>query len=100
MKTQLPVVGVRGWSALCPENTGNLRQTCLAPELPLPMCAQREICGLVIGIGWNSNVRVDPAVKNIKGAEVHILPTPQAFELFNRCVSEGRRVVLIAHSTC
>lgn len=55
---------------------------------------------LVIGIGWESAVRVDSAIEEIEGVEVHILPTPEAFDLFNRCVSEGRRVVLIAHSTC
>lgn len=55
---------------------------------------------VVIGIGWDSAVRVDPAVKNLEGVEVEILPTPAAFELFNRCVSEDRVVVLIAHSSC
>lgn len=55
---------------------------------------------LVIGIGWHSAVRVDPAIEELEGIEIHILPTPQAFELFNRYVSAGRRVTLIAHSTC
>jgi len=55
---------------------------------------------LVIGIGWDSAARVDPAIEEIEGIEVHVLPTPEAFDLFNRCVSAGRRVVLIAHSTC
>ena len=55
---------------------------------------------LVIGIGWHSAASVDPAIQELQGVEVHILPTPEAFELFNRYVSEGRRAVLIAHSTC
>lgn len=55
---------------------------------------------LVIGTGWHGAVRVDPAVQEIEGIEVHILRTPAAFELFNEFVSSGRRVVLIAHSTC
>jgi hypothetical protein len=55
---------------------------------------------LVIGIGWHSAVHVDPAIEALKGVEVHILPTPQAYDLFNRYVSAGRRVALIAHSTC
>ena len=59
-----------------------------------------EVEVLVIGIGWHSAVRVDPAVAALEGVEVHILPTPQAYDLFNRYVSEGRRVALLAHSTC
>ena len=55
---------------------------------------------LVIGTGWHGAVRVDPAVQEIEGIEVHILRTPAAFELFNELVSSGRRVALVAHSTC
>ena len=49
---------------------------------------------VVIGIGWNSVVNVAPAIRNLEEAEIHILPTPAAFEFFNQCVSEGRKVVL------
>jgi hypothetical protein len=55
---------------------------------------------LIIGTGWHGAVRVDPAVQEIEGTEVHILRTPAAFDLFNEYVSRGRKVVLIAHSTC
>jgi hypothetical protein len=55
---------------------------------------------LIIGIGWDSAVRVDPAIRAIDGLEVQILPTPEAFELFNRYRALGRKVVLLAHSTC
>ena len=55
---------------------------------------------LVIGVGWHSAVRVDPAIEALEGVEIHVLPTPQACDLFNRYVSAGRRVTLIAHSTC
>jgi hypothetical protein len=55
---------------------------------------------LVIGTGWHGAAKVDPAVQEIEGAEVHILRTPVAFELFNELVSNGKRVALIAHSTC
>ncbi len=55
---------------------------------------------VVIGIGWESLVKVDPAIEEMEGVEIHILPTPKAFDLFNRYVLEGRKVVLIAHSTC
>jgi hypothetical protein len=59
-----------------------------------------EVEVVVIGIGWHSAVQVDPAIQDLGGREVHILPTPEAFDLFNRAVSEGRQVILIAHSTC
>ncbi len=55
---------------------------------------------VIIGIGWHSAVMVDPAVRSLAGYQVHILPTPEAFELYNRCVSLGKRVVLLAHTTC
>ena len=55
---------------------------------------------LVVGTGWHGAVTVDPAVQELDGIEVHILQTPAAFELFNKLVSSGRRVALIAHSTC
>jgi hypothetical protein len=55
---------------------------------------------LVIGTGWHGAAKVDAVVQEIEGAEVHILQTPAAFELFNELVSSGRRVALIAHSTC
>jgi hypothetical protein len=55
---------------------------------------------LVVGIGWEGAVRVDPAVEAIEGVEVHILQTPDAYDFFNECVSRGIPVVLIAHSTC
>jgi hypothetical protein len=59
-----------------------------------------DVEALVIGTGWHGAVQVDPAVQGIEGIEVHILPTPAAFDLFNEYVSRGRTVVLIAHSTC
>ncbi len=55
---------------------------------------------LVIGTGWQDMARVDPAIHELEGVEIHSLPTPQAFELFNRYRSEGKRVVIIAHATC
>ena len=55
---------------------------------------------VVIGTGWQGAVRVDPAVQEIEGIKVHVLQTPAAFELFNEYVSQGRKVILIAHTTC
>jgi hypothetical protein len=59
-----------------------------------------EVEALVIGIGWDGEVRVDPAVQQMEGIEVHVLRTPAAFDLLNEYVSSGRVVVLLAHSTC
>lgn len=58
---------------------------------------------VVIGTGWHGAVQVDPAVQNIErvdGIIVYIQRTPEAFALFNELKSQGRKVVLIAHSTC
>ena len=55
---------------------------------------------IIVGIGWNGLVRVDDKVTNLEGYEVHILRTPDAFKLFNDFKSHGKRVALIAHSTC
>jgi hypothetical protein len=55
---------------------------------------------LVVGTGWQGAVTVDPAIEKIEGVEVYVLRTPAAFDLFNECVSAGRKCALIAHSTC
>jgi hypothetical protein len=55
---------------------------------------------IVIGTGRHGAVRVDPAVQGIEGVEVNILRTPEAFTRFNELKAQGRKVVLIAHSTC
>ena len=58
---------------------------------------------VVIGTGWHGAVQVDPAVQNIErvdGIVVYIQRTPEAFALFNELKAQGRKVVLIAHSTC
>lgn len=59
-----------------------------------------DVDSLVIGIGWDGDVRVDPSVKELKGVNVYTLITPDAFSLYNKLKSNGKRVVLIAHSTC
>ena len=55
---------------------------------------------LIIGTGWEEAVKVDRRIATLPGVEVHILPTPAAFALFNKCRAAGRKVVMIAHSTC
>ena len=59
-----------------------------------------EVEIVVIGIGWNDVVKVDEAIRNIEKVKVEILSTPQAYETYNQYKSEGKKVVLIAHSTC
>jgi hypothetical protein len=56
---------------------------------------------VVIGIGWDSIARVaEDAMALGSEAEIRVLPTPLAFALYNSLVAGGRRVVLLAHSTC
>jgi hypothetical protein len=55
---------------------------------------------LIVGTGWQDAVSVDAAIEQLRGIEVHILKTPAAFALYNDYRSQGRRVVLLAHSTC
>ena len=56
---------------------------------------------LAIGNGWDSVAQVEDAVKtDYPDVELHILPTPEAVKMYNSLVSQGRLVVLIAHSTC
>ncbi len=59
-----------------------------------------DVKALVVGTGWQGAVTVDPAIEEIEGVEVYVLRTPAAFDLFNKCVSAGKKCVLIAHSTC
>jgi hypothetical protein len=56
---------------------------------------------VVIGIGWDSIARVaDDAMALASDVEVRVLPTRVAFALYNSLVAQGRRAVLLAHSTC
>jgi hypothetical protein len=58
-----------------------------------------DVDAIVIATGWQGQMIVDPLV-NILPAAKYILPTEAAFEIYNRLRSEGKRVVLIAHTTC
>ena len=55
---------------------------------------------LIIGIGWEEQMKVEPAVRELPGIDIQILPTPDAFALYNRSIRDGKKVALIAHSTC
>jgi hypothetical protein len=55
---------------------------------------------LIVGTGWQGAVEVEAAIEQMQGIEVHVLRTPAAFALFNDYRIQGRRVVLLAHSTC
>ena len=55
---------------------------------------------LVISTGWDGIMTVEDAVSDLKNVDVRILKTPDAFRIFNELKSAGRKVVLLAHSTC
>jgi len=65
-------------------------QALLSPEVEI----------VVIGIGWNDAVKVDEAIGKLENIQIEILTTPDAFEAYNQYKSEGKKVVLIVHSTC
>ena len=43
---------------------------------------------------------VDPLIHMLPCRSVLIVRTPEAFDLFNKLKKEGKRVVMIAHTTC
>ena len=55
---------------------------------------------IIIGIGWHRVAKVDDAVLETLGPRVRILETSKAFEAYNKLRAEGKRVVLLAHTTC
>lgn len=55
---------------------------------------------VVIGTGWKEQLVVDPLIHMLPCTSVLIVRTPEAFELFNQLRREGKRVILIAHTTC
>jgi hypothetical protein len=59
-----------------------------------------EVETLIVGTGWEGGMHVSSAIRELSGIEIRVLRTPAAFELFNAYRSEGKTVVLIAHSTC
>ena len=55
---------------------------------------------VVVGIGWDSIAQLTDEAKQISTiVDLRVLPTPQAFALFNELKARGRNVVLLAHST-
>jgi hypothetical protein len=54
---------------------------------------------VVIATGWEETANVEPEVHILPFGSVHILRTREAFDIYNRLKREGRRVVLIAHTT-
>ena len=56
---------------------------------------------VVVGIGWDSIAQLTEDAKKIATTvDLRVLPTPEAFALYNELKAKGRNVVLIAHSTC
>ena len=56
---------------------------------------------VVVGIGWDSIAQLTEDAKRISTTvDLRVLPTPEAFALYNELKAQGRNVVLLAHSTC
>ncbi len=56
---------------------------------------------VVVGIGWDSIAQLTDEARLLGNAiDLRVLPTPVAYALYNKLKSEGRSVVLLAHSTC
>lgn len=56
---------------------------------------------VIVGIGWDSIAQLTDDAKLISSSiDLRVLPTPEAFAMYNRLIAEGRSVVLLAHSTC
>ena len=58
---------------------------------------------IVIGMGHNGIVKVPDEVLQMaenKKIELFMEKTPQAAEVFNAFVKEGKRVIAVLHSTC
>lgn len=55
---------------------------------------------LILAIGWDGVVRVEETVKNLGGVQTEILRTGEAFARYNALRAEGKRVAILAHTTC
>lgn len=56
---------------------------------------------VIIGIGWQSVAALTDEAKQLADSvDVRVLPTPDAFALYNDLIVSSKRVVLLVHSTC
>jgi hypothetical protein len=55
---------------------------------------------LVIACGWDRVARVDADARAFPGVTVEILATPDAFARYNALRIQGKRVALLAQTTC
>ncbi len=56
---------------------------------------------VVMGIGWDSIAQLTDDAKLLgESLDLRVMPTPDAYALYNKLKTEGRIVVLLAHSTC
>jgi hypothetical protein len=55
---------------------------------------------VVIATGWEGGAQVEAAALSIPRVEVHALKTGEAFAEYNRLRASGRKVALLAHTTC
>ena len=59
-----------------------------------------EVTDVVVANGWSGVLRVEPEGRAIPGVSVHVLRTQDAIRFWHLLRADGRRVVLILHSTC
>ena len=55
---------------------------------------------LIIANGWHRVASVDADARAFPGVTVEILATPEAFARYNALRQQGKRVALLAHTTC
>ena len=58
-----------------------------------------NVDAIVIGTGWREQMVVDPLVHMLPCRPIYMVRTPEAFDIFNKLRKEGKRVVMIAHTT-
>lgn len=59
-----------------------------------------DVSDVIVASGWSGMVRVDPEARAIPGLNVHVLRTPEAIGFYRLMRADGKRVILILHSTC
>ena len=56
---------------------------------------------VIVGNGWDSIAQLTDEAKLLSAKiDLRVMPTPAAFALYNKLKAQGRKVVLLAHSTC
>ncbi len=64
---------------------------------------RRGVETLIVGTGWQGNLKVDPMVEytaNKLGFKIIAIRTPDAIREFNKRLKTGEKVALLLHITC